>query len=487
MRSCARGDDSHDHRRRHPRRRRGHAVAVFLATVALLGLPPSTAGAAVSGSACAKPGVVSGTLRCVVKAGKLRWQPITQLKPQIVTLELPATLLQADGPVTVVASATSRLPVSVNSLTPDTCIVDQSRLIPKAPGRCTVSGSQPGNAGFSAAKASRSVDILGTRSTVDQPDLLSGYQIHAVYVVPSDGADNKFDINGRISRILSDGNELLAKNLDRRVRIDLSSLGYDITYLRTSLTTKQVVDTNTLAVPLMQELHVWDSPGMNRKEWVFFIDVSALNGGEACGGAWFNWMTAVVAVNGVCGISLHELKYRAGADWVHEWFHSLGVEHVNVGVCDLMGCEDGSKPVTFDLEHKLYVGASAAGADVTKVDVWEGSPDSGNLGCVRDPGTRTDGYSFAYCSTGMQRIGAFKSCWSSLSAPLLQEMVGQYWVTRATGTARSYPWDAEDWGCSNSYVMPSALITVSDPGVRHYRWASGSRTLEEFNIVWARQ
>src|SRR5580704_8164648 len=38
------------------------------------------------------------------------------------------------------------------------------------------------------------------RSTVDRPDERSGYQVHVIYVVPSDGVDRQRDVDGEIVR-----------------------------------------------------------------------------------------------------------------------------------------------------------------------------------------------------------------------------------------------------------------------------------------------
>jgi hypothetical protein len=37
------------------------------------------------------------------------------------------------------------------------------------------------------------------RATKDLPDDFPGYQVHVMYVLPSDGADNKLDVNGTIA------------------------------------------------------------------------------------------------------------------------------------------------------------------------------------------------------------------------------------------------------------------------------------------------
>lgn len=127
----------------------GVALVDGVATVTVsLPVGSYTVGAAYSGSAAVTPGTAATTLD-VVK------------RPQTVTLDpLPDGLVYGDGPVTLVASSSVGLPVT---LTPSgACTVDGDQLTLTAAGECTVT-AEAGDDQTETASASRTVTV-GVRS-----------------------------------------------------------------------------------------------------------------------------------------------------------------------------------------------------------------------------------------------------------------------------------------------------------------------------------
>ena len=70
---------------------------------------------------------------------------------QTVTFAAPETAALTDGTVTLVATATSGLPVAVTGTTPKVCTVTGPVVTPRTPAVCTVTATQPGDAGHAAA------------------------------------------------------------------------------------------------------------------------------------------------------------------------------------------------------------------------------------------------------------------------------------------------------------------------------------------------
>jgi hypothetical protein len=82
-------------------------------------------------------------------------------------------------------------------------------------------------------------------STVDRPDDVDGYQIHFVYALPSDGADDFLDLTGEIELSANAMNSWLEGKTGRRLRYDTFDGALDISYLRLPYTADQISDIGT--------------------------------------------------------------------------------------------------------------------------------------------------------------------------------------------------------------------------------------------------
>ena len=177
---------------------------------------------------------------------------------------------------------------------------------------------------------------------------MTGFQVKPIYVVPSDGVDHSYDKNGYIASMLDEGNVFLNAQIGRTIPIDKNGTGYDIQYLKSKYTTAYIQSefldpSNGITEQLLAEINPLKNPGLNRKDFIFFIDVNGLNQGVNCGSGETPGVAAVVSIGkGVdatgqtCTGKSHGLNNFATHTWVHELFHNFGVNHTLNDPCDLM-------------------------------------------------------------------------------------------------------------------------------------------------------
>ena len=371
----------------------------------------------------------------------------------------------------------------------------------------TISTSSPSKISSTSQTISKDnsaspITISNTRVTSDQVDVVNGFQIKAVYVVPSDGVDHTYDTNGYIAGILNEGNEYLHSQLNLRIPVDKTGVGYDIQFLKSKLPTSYFLTTTDLTDKLLVESRGLENPGLNRKNYIFFIDVNTLVDGKTCGYAALSTFSAVVAigkgiVNGTsCTGKTFNFKNFAAGTWPHELFHNLGVNHTPDDPCDLMGGKPETSGTcswngvrTIDKDRSRYVSSSAQGQDILKLRVWEGYTDRQDISanCSLNPVPRSDGVNYAYCPTGTQTIGALKNCWSSINSVVLEEYINGEWRNLGSGKHFSAPWGpAVAWKCPVGYTAPWKQLTITTPGISLYRWMINGSESEQFKVIWVR-
>ncbi|MDP1712505.1 MAG: hypothetical protein Q8K86_08615 [Candidatus Nanopelagicaceae bacterium] len=437
---------------------------------------------------------------------------VTFMGTNLIDFKLPGALLLSQGTFALAATSSSDLTVSLNSSTPDTCTVSELVLTFLKLGPCTIVATQLGE-GFipAAVEVSATTEISADRVTADLPDTISGFQLKAIYVVPSDGVDNFKDTNGYLASVLDGGNTYLKGQLNLTVPIDRSSVGYDIQYLKSSYSTEYLA-THADASPeqtrdgyvLLDEIKAMENPGDNRKDYIFFLEVPGFSG-TYCGLADRPGMVAVVAIQNIAPDKICTGKSPLFFDdyvsktWVHELFHNFGVGHTIDDPCDLMagkpetlGTCTATTKYTLDKERTRYVGSSIQGADILKLRVWEGyTADQSLIANCWDgsPVPRTDGLSYAYCPTGTRVIGALKFCWKNITSLSLDEFINGAW--QSLGSANHYSelfgGDLNGRKCADSgYTAPWKTVTVDISSIRHYRWIVNGQVAEEINIIWVK-
>lgn len=397
-------------------------------------------------------------------------------------------------------TSTAGLPLTYESLTPDICSTTEAILILAKLGLCTIRASQSGSDFYEAAQpVEASITISDTRVTSDQIDTVTGFQIKAIYVVPSDGVDHSYDTNGYIAGILDEGNKYLREQIGYSVPIDKNISGYDIQYLKSNLSTAYFLTASYLTDELLAESMALETPGINRKNYIFFIDVNILRDGAACGYAGRPGISAVVAIGetmiatekGCTGKTLSFDNYAVWS-WPHELFHNFGVSHTLDDPCDFMrgvetpGTCPSDRKITIDRERSRYIGSSTQGQDILQLPVWEGYTGKNyQANCSLNPVPRADGINYAYCPTGTQTIGALKNCWSLINSVVLEEFTNGEWKNLGAGNHFSDPWGSKvSWKCTAGYTAPWKQLTVTTPGISLYRWMVNGNESEQFKVIW---
>lgn len=243
----------------------------------------------------------------------------------------------------------------------------------------------------------KKVPALLTRSTIDRPDLTTGFVIKPVYVVPKGENDNKYDTNGLIASSLTEGSEYIKSEIGRTVQIDKTKNGYDIQFLQSKYTLDELSWKNFYRtgnsstgegdigiLDLFKEIGVEPPKSLPQKLYIFFIDTTHFGGtaqGDGACGFGFNFSGSWVATkpsSHCSGYKYINFKDNLTNIWVHEMLHNFGVQHVKeANICDLMNGDSyfkGLCPVDgkmrMDKDKKHYVGSSNAGVNILDLPVW---------------------------------------------------------------------------------------------------------------------
>jgi len=441
------------------------------------------------------------------QSGNSTFLPAPSLNAQVtvfginmIDFQLPGALLLRQGTYVLDGTSSAALPLTYISQTPQFCTVTENTLNLLSAGRCSVEASQGGNDIYAvASKIVRTVEISAHRVTADVQDSISGFQLKPIYVVPSDGIDHSYDINGVLDEVLKDGTTYLKEELGLTFPIDSTADGYDIMYLQSSKASEYFLNSAGSYKELLKESGLLNTPSINRKEYVFFVDTKTIVGSSFCGEAGLPGISAVVAIGlEECGKKTAFFDNYAAQTWVHEVFHNLGVPHVPSS-CDLMfsgQSADGApcpanQRASIDIKRSMYVGANANGQDLLKLRVWDGYTSNQDLYADCWLSTvngvpRSDGISYALCPTGIQSIGPFTYCWDRINSASIEERINGVWTSLGSGNSWNSPWGPRvSWQCLDAaYVAPWKSLTVTTPGLRHYRWIVNGTVTEEFNIIW---
>jgi hypothetical protein len=335
------------------------------------------------------------------------------------------------------------------------------------------------------------------RGIEDRPDAVAGFQIKPIYLKPSDAVDTQVDTNGTITASLVEGQDMLQAKLGLAFEVDRRSDGvFDIGFIDSPLTKAQIKDIVGNGGNLSRLLQgtPFQRPTENRKIYSIFVELPSVN--DFCGIGQLSGSISVTLMQGNCAGPSHGLRESYSETWVHEAFHNLGVAHVP-DRCDLMsstydfpGNPCYSNEETFiDPEKRYYRGASAAGPDITLMNVWRSNnrlSASGNASCDWTYVNSVAQKDLVVCSIGQAMIGPRDFCWSSISSSTLQELKAGSWVNVGKGTASKLPWRTKKmWSCDDpSSVAPSLIIGVPVGIERDFRWIVNGRTLDPFTVVF---
>lgn len=152
-----------------------------------------------------------------------------------------------------------------------------------APTRVTVLGG-PAAVDPSAANLvpCAAVPPVGQRSLYDRPDDKSGYQVHAMYVVPADGVDRAMDTDGSVERsVTSFNNWLAAQTGGAALRLDTYQGRLDVTFVRLDETDAQIAAKGVFVRDRVQELLHQAGYGRSQTMYAVYYDGSST---VSCGG-----------------------------------------------------------------------------------------------------------------------------------------------------------------------------------------------------------
>ena len=279
----------------------------------------------------------------------------------------------------------------------------------------------------------------------NRPDDRLGYQIQLVYVDTSSRLDIDYDINGDISKWVSQATVWLWENTSRQFIYDTYNGNLDVPYLQINYDIKSNSDSLDALISLYVSINKDSYAG---KTIVFIVNQSLDT--EYCGFASRNDGVAVVFVHAACAPNERFTTLNKGLSYpastlIHELIHTYGASHVCVDDTDLMigspQCPsrvNWSKPVTFDASRTQYYGANLAGVDLNTLKIW------------------SDG-------AGLRRPELPQSCWRNESCLLergsfnsksiisLQVKKGKVWKTVATYA--SVLDDSSTYGYKWKYVI----------------------------------
>ncbi len=172
------------------------------------------------------------------------------------------------------------------------------------------------------------------RATADRPDDVSGPQIHAVYVLPADGADRALDTDGTIAASVANWQRwFVSQTLGGGLRIDTSGGELDVSFHRLARTDATLAARGVfLRDAIEEELR---AAGFNRPDRIYAVYYDGSTTAACGGGAWPPTLPGTVAAvymraTFAGGFPCYEPAFsRAGLQIMdfailHEVLHTMG-------------------------------------------------------------------------------------------------------------------------------------------------------------------
>ena len=175
------------------------------------------------------------------------------------------------------------------------------------------------------------------RSTADRTDDLAGYQIHVMYVLPSDGIDYNLDTNGAIASSVAATQKWFAAQTrgTRRLRFDTSNGELDISFFRLARTDAAIAGFGAYVRDQIQ-LEI-NAAGFNHPEKIYAVYYGGSSTHACGGGAWPPTLSGNVVALYLRGrppgarpcvsnvlAAAAELPGYWEFSLIHEFFHTLG-------------------------------------------------------------------------------------------------------------------------------------------------------------------
>ena len=349
---------------------------------------------------------------------------------------------------------------------------------------------------YAAASVPIDVWVPQKRMLVDQKDEKLGFQVHAVYVVPSDGIDRSRDSSGQISTWLKQGSAWLNREAGDSWQIDTSAGTPDVTFFHSKYSSNILRNSdNGLAPLLAKEMGKKLLPnGTNRKTYIFFIEVPTFvtqttdaiyKGRILCGLSQVatNPVRMAIVATGAPGIQ--ECSGHADTlDWpaavaTHETIHTFGIHHVTTTHDIMLKVPDNTQTLLLDPTHKQYYGGALAGANIKALRIWSKNPtdQSASWPCIYDQTTLT-----YWCGVETtNKVNAYPAqCWKLLDPTMtLQVLKNKVWTTVSKATSQ------KNNDCPKGYPAEyGATFSSNQVGTYSYRYKTSSWTGKTFTIVF---
>jgi hypothetical protein len=219
-----------------------------------------------------------------------------------------------------------------------------------------------------------------TRSIVDRPDEISGFQVHLVYVAAKGSRDSGWDTNGKIESWVVEANNWLNKQVDRKLIFDTFAGDPDITFMQSKYRAAELCYSDCNALEKLEaEYKAQQVSYVNSKSFVFVLDENLKN--SSCGWADSPGNLALIHLGDPSCVSSSS-RERYGISWpaaslLHELFHTFGIGHQCFDKSDLMiGSPECpklrvEKLMTLDLKRNNYVSSEVSdGIDLLKMPIW---------------------------------------------------------------------------------------------------------------------
>ena len=236
---------------------------------------------------------------------------------------------------------------------------------------------------LASASAARAAPDALPRSTTDRPDDARGPQVHALYVLPSDGVDRALDTNGTIAASVANWQRWVqGQTFNNGLRLDTSGGELDVTFVRLARTDAQLAARGLALRDALEEELRSKAIVLPGKMYATYYDGSSA---AACGGsAWPpKLLGAVAAVYlratfGPGATCYEPERSRAGLQIMdfavlHEVLHAIGFVpacapnhardgHVSDSPRDLMYAGDEAwRPSVLDVGNDDYFHAHILG------------------------------------------------------------------------------------------------------------------------------
>lgn len=334
------------------------------------------------------------------------------------------------------------------------------------------------------------------RTLIDQKDEKLGFQIHAVYVVPSDGIGRERDSSGQISTWLKQGSTWLDSQAGDHWQIDTAAGIPDVTFFHSKYSSNILRNSdNGLATLLSKEMGSKLLPaGTNRKTYIFFIEVptfitqtgdASYKGGILCGLSQVATDPVRRAIVATGAPDVQECSGHADTlDWpaavaTHETIHTFGIHHVTTPHDIMLKIPDNTETLLLDPTHKQYYGGSLAGANIKTLRIWSKNPtdQSASWPCIYDQSNLT-----YWCGVGTtNNVDAYPAqCWQHSDPTMsLQVLKNKVWINVSKATSQV------SLDCPKGYKAGySATFSSNQVGTYSYRYKTSTWTGKIFTIVF---